>query len=149
MLTTRRKFEFAAVAIFLVANLAAPFCVGELYPFTVSPMFCDQPKEYCTFEVFDESGNSLAPAAVGLHLVYDGNPPGLGMGIQAKPTICEFGQVPSIGQIKSAVRNKFDSPKVYPGVATITVKRLHASGCDNKVVEVIEEFTVSRNVENE
>jgi len=149
MLNTRRKFEFAAVVIFIIANLAAPFIVGELYPFTVSPMFCDQPKEYCTFEVFDSAGKSLDPAAVGLHLVYDGNPPGLGMGIKAQSTICGFGQVLSTDQIKSAVREKLSSPDVYPGVEAITVKRLHACGCDNKIVERIEEFTVSRSVGDE
>lgn len=99
-----RGLEIAAVVAFVVLNLAAPFVLGEMYPVTVSPMFCDQPTQYCTYEVFDENGKPLDREQLGLHLVYDGNPVGLGMGIKATPTMHKFGEVPTIEEVKLHVR---------------------------------------------
>lgn len=100
-----RRIELVAVAAFVVVNLLAPLVVGEMYPFTISPMFRDQPKEYCTYQLFDESGVEIDPETFGLHLVYDGNPPGLGMGIEATPRMHEFGVVPTVETVVDHVRN--------------------------------------------
>jgi hypothetical protein len=99
----RRTIEIVAVGVFIAINVIAPFAVGELYPFTVSPMFRDQPKQYCTYQLFDDDGNKLELEPYGLHLVYDGNPPGLGMGIEAAPTLHPFGEVPDIETVEQHV----------------------------------------------
>jgi len=99
-----RGVEIAAVVAFVVLNLAAPFLLGEIYPVTVSPMFCDQPTQYCTYEVFDENGNAVDLELLGLHMVYDGNPVGLGMGIKATPTMHKFGEVPTFEEVERHVR---------------------------------------------
>lgn len=99
----RRTIELVAVGFFVAINVFAPFLVGELYPFTVSPMFRDQPEQYCTYQLFDDSGNELELEPFGLHLVYDGNPPGLGMGIEAAPTMHEFGEVPDLAAVEEHI----------------------------------------------
>ncbi len=101
---TRRNVETTAIVLFVIVNLFAPFMLGEMYPFTVSPMFCDQPNKYCTYELFDESGQELELEQYGLHLVYDGNPPGLGMGIEAKSTLHAFGEVPELEEVVAHLR---------------------------------------------
>lgn len=83
----RRRLELSLAALFVVVHLVAPIVVGECYPITISPMFCDQPAQCCTYQVTDGRGKSLDPEIFGLHLVYDGNPPGLGMGITPAPTL--------------------------------------------------------------
>jgi len=92
-----------SVFAFVAISLVAPFVVGELYPFTVSPMFRDQPETYCTYQLFDESGKELALEKYGLHLVYDGNPVGLGMGIEARRTMHDFGEVPELQTVAQRV----------------------------------------------
>jgi hypothetical protein len=104
-----RKTELIAICVFVVVNLFAPFLVGEMYPFTVSPMFRDQPSQYCTYELLDENGNQLELEPFGLHLVYDGNPPGLGMGIEAAPRLHGFGEVPEFDLVIEHVRSKASS----------------------------------------
>lgn len=84
--------QLAFVGMFVVGHLLAPWLLGEVFPITISPMFCDQPAEYCLYRVTDLEGNSLEASDFGLHLVYDGNPPGLGMGIQPQPTLHAFGE---------------------------------------------------------
>ena len=102
--TKSRRVELVAVVVFVAVNLFAPLVVGEMYPFTISPMFCDQPSQYCTYQLFDESGNEIDLEPFGLHLVYDGNPPGLGMGIEAAPQMHPFGDVPEIEAVVDHVR---------------------------------------------
>ena len=115
-----RKLEIFCVVTFVIINLAGPMVVGEMYPFTISPMFSDQPNEYSVYEVFDESGQPIDSEPFGLHLVYDGNPPGLGMGIQAQPTLHEFGETATTDQLKSHVQKKLAQ---MPERKFVTVKR--------------------------
>ncbi|QEG20678.1 hypothetical protein [Mariniblastus fucicola] len=107
-LSRKRRTELVAVGAFIVVNLLAPVVVGEMYPFTISPMFCDQPKQYCTYQLFDQDGKELDLEAFGLHLVYDGNPPGLGMGIEAAPQLHGFGEVPELDEVVAHVRKIAD-----------------------------------------
>ena len=76
-----RPLELVFCAAFVILNIAVPMTYGEIYPFSTSPMFSDQPEHYCTYEVFSISGDRLDEQDYGLHLVYDGNPVGLGVGI--------------------------------------------------------------------
>lgn len=103
----QRKWELVAAAAFVIVHLASPLWIGELYPFTISPMFCDSPKECCRYEVFaDQNQNRPLDAKLfNLHMVYDGNPPGLGMGIVAHPTLHDFGHVATKEQVIDHVLN--------------------------------------------
>lgn len=86
--------EAAAVIVILLANLLGPLVVGERFPFTISPMFRQEPTCYCEFTVRGPDGSELPLAQFALQRVYDGNPVGLGVGIQPPPTLDEFGRVP-------------------------------------------------------
>ena len=97
----------ACCAAFVAANLMVPLTLGDVYPFTVAPMFCDAPQAYCNYRVYDPDGNLLAdnstrridppggPDPFCLRRYYDGNPPGLGVGVCPPPTIDggQFGSV--------------------------------------------------------
>ena len=93
-----------AVFAFVAVSLLAPPILGEMYPFTVSPMFRDHPDCYCTYQLFDETGQELDLKSYGLHLVYDGNPPGLGMGIEAPLTMHSFGEAPELTEVADHLR---------------------------------------------
>jgi hypothetical protein len=114
-----RRLELIAVVSFVIVNLVAPLVVGEMYPFTISPMFCDQPQQYCTYQLFDERGSELDLESFGLHLVYDGNPPGLGMGIEATPRLHKFGEVPELESVVAHLKKAVASVK--PDCKTIRV----------------------------
>lgn len=107
-----RRVELIAAATFALVHIFAPFVIGEKYPFTIAPMFRDQPQCYCVYEVTDRDGQQLALEDFGLHLVYDGNPVGLGVGIEAKPTLHGFGEVPSDDELIDHVRTKLAELKL-------------------------------------
>lgn len=90
-----RNLEFACVAAFVATQLVAPFVLGDMYPFTLAPMFRDQPQLYCDYQVHDPQGELLKNEDFGLLRVYDGNPRGMGVGIIPPETIDEFGFAPS------------------------------------------------------
>jgi len=87
--------ESVAVIVILLANLLGPLVIGERFPFTISPMFRQEPTCYSEFSVRGPEGQSLALNRFALQRVYDGNPVGLGVGIQPPPTLDEFGRVPT------------------------------------------------------
>ena len=111
-IVSTRKWELGFVLLFVVVHLTAPWWVGELYPFTVAPMFRDQPSHYCTYEVEDAEGNRLDPKEFGLHLVYDGNPVGFGVGLKPVPTLHEFGDVPSESEVRRHVQAMLESKQL-------------------------------------
>ena len=104
-----RKWELGVVLIFVIVHLAAPLVIGERYPFTVAPMFRDQPSCYCTYEVEDVNGKTLDSKQFGLHLVYDGNPVGFGVGLKPVPTMHPFGTVPSESEVREYLRPVLES----------------------------------------
>ena len=104
MQNPRRKWELAAAAVFVVVHLLSPLWIGELYPFTISPMFCGSPTQCCRYEVRDADDQLLDPAEFNLHMVYDGNPPGLGMGIEPSPTLHPFGEIGEEDEVVAHVR---------------------------------------------
>lgn len=133
-----RTLEIITVFGFVVTQVFAPFVLGEVYPFTIAPMFRDQPSQYCVYEVLDPNGLPVDDLArFGLHLVYDGNPPGLGMGIEAKPTLHEFGEVVSREEIEQHVRDVLTQmdragERMFDYV---TVKQKIVSGVNYKIHE--------------
>jgi hypothetical protein len=136
----RKLIELLAIAAFVVVNLLAPIVFGELYPFTVSPMFSDQPSQYCTYQIFDSAGQELDPEQFGLHLVYDGNPPGLGMGIVPKPTLHAFGDVVDESTVRQHVQQVMKQSNV-PG--PLTIKRTHVAGGEPRLKTTVDEWTVA------
>ena len=141
MSSVKRKLEIFCVLAFVVVNLAAPMVVGEMYPFTISPMFSDQPCEYCVYEVFDENGLPIDAELFGLHLVYDGNPTGLGMGIQAEPTLHGFGETATVDQLRLHVQTKLTE---MPKRKFVTVRRCLVRCVDHCPVEAVVEVKVDR-----
>ncbi len=136
----QRRIELLAVAAFVLVNLLAPVLCGELYPFTVSPMFSDQPSAYCTYEILASDGKSLELEPFGLHLVYDGNPPGLGMGIVPRSTLHEFGEVCDERIVLDRVRQTMQDAAI---VGPLTVKRTHVEGGANQLKTTTQEWTVT------
>jgi len=112
-------FASGFVGLFLTANLLGPIVLGECYPFSIAPMFCEQPTCYCSYEVLDADGRSLPPERFGLIRVYDGNPVGLGCGIRPPETIDRFGAVPTAEEITDQVRSRGEA---WQGLERITVK---------------------------
>jgi hypothetical protein len=115
-----RRTELLVVGMFVLVQVAAPFVVGEVYPFTISPMFSDRPERYAVYRVTDQQGNELDPALFGLHLVYDGNPPGFGVGIAAPPTLHGFGEVASQATITARVGEVLNRRRDLPPTVQIT-----------------------------
>ena len=111
----KRTKESLAVVAFVVFSVAAPFLLGEMYPVTVSPMFCDKPTQCCTYRIVGHDGHEVDPELFGLHLVYDGNPVGLGMGIKPTPTLHDFGEVPGISEVEDHVREIVDQKGIECG----------------------------------
>jgi len=88
-----------ACGLFVGANLLIPLTLGDVYPFTIAPMFCDAPQVYCNYRVFGSDGAKLAdnstrrsdppgsPDPFCLRRYYDGNPCGLGVGVCPPQTL--------------------------------------------------------------
>ena len=102
-------------------------------------MFSDQPAEYAVYEVFDANGDSLDLEPFGLHLVYDGNPVGLGMGIKAAETMHGFGEVPPLEELKTHVADKLAE---MPELTKVSVRRKHVACEDYQLVETVDEVQV-------
>jgi hypothetical protein len=96
----------ACCCLFAAANVIVPLTLGDVYPFTVAPMFRDAPQQYANVRVFAPDGKKLAdnsrraldaatsPDPFCLRRYYDGNPVGCGVGICPPKTIDDFGKVP-------------------------------------------------------
>ncbi len=132
------------VAAFIVVNLVVPFTIGELYPFSTSPMFCDQPTKYCTYEVVDADGDQVDLKRLGLHLVYDGNPPGLGVGIVPSPTLHAFGEVPERTELVPLILEKLSSELDLKAPLTVTREVVQAG--NHKLESHREVWTIEREV---
>lgn len=125
-------WELLAAATFVVVHVTSPLWVGELYPFTISPMFCDSPSQCCRYEVFTADGTALDAQQFNLHMVYDGNPPGLGMGIVPAPTLHPFGEVASQQEVVAHVRSVLaSSPADQPN--KVVVVQHHFFSADNQI----------------
>jgi hypothetical protein len=100
-------------AAFIAANLLVPLTLGDVYPFTVAPMFRDAPRRYCNYRVFAPDGTVLAdnstrrgdplskPDPFLLRRYYDGNPVGFGVGVRPPVTLGDFGPVHDEAEIRS------------------------------------------------
>lgn len=143
-----RKAEISFVVAFVVLHLLAPLVFKECYPFTVAPMFRDQPEQYATYQVFDKQGNELDAKTFGLHLVYDGNPPGLGMGIEPVATLHAFGEVADEQQIVNHVRKILNTPEMS-NVEEVVIKCHHVCLGENCLSRSDREIRVMRDAQEQ
>ena len=125
---------------FAVAHLVAPVVIGERYPFTISPMFYDQPAECCTYQVTDADGTALDQERFNLHLVYDGNPPGLGMGIEPTATLHPYSQPCQRQEVTDHVRSIMRRDGI---TGPITITRRHLFHQDYKIADETDRWEVS------
>ena len=138
----RRSWELAAAAVFVAVHLLAPVVLGERYPFTISPMFCDQPAESCTYEVTGPDGQPIDAATFNLHLVYDGNPPGLGMGIVAKETLRPYCELCDEAEVTAHVQAVMKQEGID---GPVTIRRRHLFPQDHKIAESVSKWSVTAN----
>ena len=138
---TLSKLELAAIVTFIVSNVVVPIVVGELYPFTIAPMFRDSPKVYCDYKAWDSQGREISLSQVGLERVYDGNPPGMGVGIRPPETLNEFGVAPSVQEVSRWVRSRLP-----PGESFVELEQRVIGPIDDQRVGVVrtERFRVTR-----
>jgi len=132
--------EMASVGAFVLVQLLAPLIVGEVYPFTISPMFSDQPDCYATYQVFDGSDQELDASRFGLHLVYDGNPPGFGVGICPRPTVHGFGEVCDRDTVSGHVRQMMRQDSSLPRM--VRIRQQVVQGGDEQLQTTTNEWTV-------
>jgi hypothetical protein len=97
------RLALASAVTFAAWTLVLPGVVGDLYPFTITPMFRDSPRLYCRYEVLDPQGVPLPLRDFELQRNYDGNPVGLGAGIKPSPSLDEFGTAPDETALKAHV----------------------------------------------
>lgn len=135
-----RALELWLAAAFVVVHLVAPVVIGERYPFTISPMFYDQPAECATYTLTGADGTDFDEERFNLHLVYDGNPPGLGMGIEPTETLHPYCLPCQQQQVTDHVR----AIMKRDGIAgPITIARRHLFHQNHKIVDETDRWEVS------
>jgi len=145
--TRREKLQLFFVGLFVFVNVLVPLLIDDLYPFTSAPMFRDQPRRYCNYEVYGPNGERIPNEDFLLQRVYDGNPPGIGVGIKP-PAVLEkqFGDVADQDQVTRHVREQLVR---YPNLAHVTVVQKVVSPDDNGrlVVEEAGRWQVTRDTD--
>lgn len=120
--TRSNNWQLVGVSLFVLANLAIPLRFGELYPFTNTSMFPDKPQLYCNYSVYDPNGRELFRSSkwgltwkssrmpsvddFGLQRIYNGNLPGVGVGIKPPDTLDRFGTAPDQQTVTAYVARK-------------------------------------------
>ena len=104
----RSRNALLAAGVLLAANIGVPVLWGDVYPFTSAPMFRDAPTECCQYTIRSLDQQGLNPADWLLHRVYDGNPVGYGVGLQAPPVLEQrYGDVHDLAAIQQHVARQF------------------------------------------
>jgi len=113
---TGRGWERGFVIAFIGLSLVGPLLAGECFPFSIAPMFCQQPTLYCRYQVTDPTGDELPLERFALQRVYDGNPVGLGCGICPAETLDRFGSVPTKDEVIAHLQSRDQAWKDLPYV---------------------------------
>lgn len=135
-----RASEIVWVIVFALCNLALPLVFGELYPFTIAPMFRDRPQLYCQYRVVSDDGTELSLRDFELHRNYDGNPVGFGAGIKPHPSLDQFGTAPDEEVLRSHVSQILNSK--YSDLRFVDVVQTVIGPTDSGTVDVIREVKV-------
>lgn len=138
-----RQAEVIFIIGFLGLNLCAPVVFGEWFPFTISPMFCDEPTCYCDYAVTDADGKRVELADLKMQRVYDGNPVGLGVGICPPATLDQFGVVPTRDEVTQHLLKQVDA---WPDTPFLKVQMTVVGATDDDHVGPVEtvDFIVER-----
>jgi hypothetical protein len=128
-----RWAEIVAILAFLAGNVIVPLVWGDVFPFTTAPMFRDTPQAYCIYRVFTTEGVELPAADFLLQRIYDGNPPGYGVGIQPPATLADFGRVASEAEIVSHVEQQLSAKEI----AAVEIEQEVIGPKDNGSVGVV------------
>ncbi|MCH2121010.1 MAG: hypothetical protein VXX55_11595 [Planctomycetota bacterium] len=134
-----RRQETVFIVGFIVINLIGPIVLGERFPFTISPMFCDEPACYCEYFVTDANGREIDLASLKLQRVYDGNPVGLGVGIQPAETLDRFGQVPTEQELSRHLLEQID---VWPDTPYLRIEMTVVGALDENRVGPVERLAL-------
>ena len=134
-----RRQETVFIVGFIVINLIGPIVLGERFPFTISPMFCDEPACYCEYFVTDANGREIDLASLKLQRVYDGNPVGLGVGIQPAETLDRFGQVPTEQELSRHLLEQID---VWPDTPYLRIEMTVVGALDENRVGPVERLSL-------
>lgn len=132
-----RRVEVACVLAFALCVLVVPPVFGDLYPFTIAPMFRDRPQVYCTYRVIGEDGRERSARDFELHRNYDGNPVGFGSGRAPPPTLDRFGEAPDEATVVAHVRRVLQAR--HPTVGYVDVIQTVIGPVDASRVDVIRE----------
>jgi hypothetical protein len=138
-----RQAEVLFIIGFVGLNLCAPVVFGERFPFTISPMFCDEPSCYCEYEVRDAEGKPVELADLKMQRVYDGNPVGLGVGIEPPATLDQFGAVPTREEVTEHLLKQIEA---WPETSFLSVELTVVGATDADHVGPVEtdQFIVER-----
>jgi hypothetical protein len=127
----------ASAVSFAACNLVLSMVFGDLYPFTITPMFCDNPRLYCDYQVLDPQGVQLPLRDFQLQRNYDGNPIGLGAGVRPSPSLDEFGTAPEEAALCAHVARILAAR--FPELRYVDVVQTVIGPVDEKRVGVVKE----------
>lgn len=117
------RLALTSAFAFGVCNLLLSIAFGDLYPFTITPMFRDSPRLYAKYQILDPKGVQLPLRDFELQRNYDGNPLGLGAGVRTPPSLDEFGTAPDTTVVKahisSILRKRFSRLEYVDVVQTV------------------------------
>lgn len=131
------RLALASAVCFASCNLVLSIAFGDLYPFTITPMFCDSPRLYSVYQVLDPQGVQLPLRDFQLQRNYDGNPIGLGAGVRPAPSFDKFGTAPEEADLRAHVARVI--AEHFPGLPYVNVVQTVIGPVDEKRVGVIRE----------
>jgi hypothetical protein len=132
--------ELGFIVMIVSAVLILPLVFGELFPFTSAPMFRDSPQVYCDYEITGPEGVRLKAKDFHLQRNYDGNPPGLGAGVQPAATLDRFGFAPEIATVRAHVEKLLRARPQGP--AFIDVRQRVIGATDDDRIGVIRDTSI-------
>jgi hypothetical protein len=139
------RLALASAVSFACCNLVLSIAFGDLYPFTITPMFCDHPRLYCVYQVLDPQGVRLPLRDLHLQRNYDGNPTGLGAGVRLPPSFDEFGTAPAEADLRAHVARVI--AERFPELPYVDVVQTVIGPVDEKRVGVIKETRMRVNAD--
>ena len=131
------RLALTSAVTFAACNLVLSIVFGDLYPFTITPMFCDSPRLYCQYQVLDPQGGQLPLGDFHLQRNYDGNPVGLGAGVRPPPSLDQFGTAPDEATVRAHVTRILNSH--FPELQYVDIVQAVIGPVDLKKIGVIKE----------
>ena len=131
------RIALVSAVSFAVCNLLLSIVFEDLYPFTIAPMFRDNPQLYCDYQVLDPQGTQLSLRDFQLQRNYDGNPLGLGAGVRPPHSLDTFGSVPDEAMLIAHVSRIL--PASFPELRYVDVVQTVTGPVDENRVGIVKE----------